>query len=79
MADVAVLVLGLDLDRRGAVLVEDQLQLVAAQQVDAVERGVVGDLVELVLQLVELRDQVATHGVAADRGLRRYCRLARCR
>ena len=42
------------------------LQLVAAQQVDAVEGGVVGKLVELVAQVVVLLDQVAAHDVAAD-------------
>ena len=39
-------------------LVEVQLELVALQQVDAVEGRVVRQLVELGTQLVELRDQV---------------------
>ena len=63
---IAVDILRLDGDRGGAGLVEGDLQLVAAQQVDAVERGVVRQLVELVLQLIELLDQVLANIVAID-------------
>src|SRR5690606_25180508 len=60
--------LGLDVDRRSAGLVEGQLQVVATQQVDTVERSVIGELVELVAQFVELIGQVGANRVAIDLG-----------
>ena len=48
---------------------KDELQLVALEQVDAVVARVVGEPVELLAQLVELRDQALADLVAAD-GLR---------
>src|SRR5690606_17560557 len=56
----------LDFHGRGAGLVERQLHLVFAQQVDAVVTSIVRRLVQLVTQLVELLHQRLTRIVAAD-------------
>jgi hypothetical protein len=46
---------------RPVLLVEHHLELVAAEQVQAVVARVLGELVDLVPQLVELLDQVRAH------------------
>ena len=61
-------ILGLDVDRGRARLVEGDLQVVAAQQVDAVEGSVVRELVELVTQIVVLAGQIGADRVAVDLG-----------
>ncbi len=45
----------LDLQRRGARLVEGQLELIAIEQVDAIVRGVLGGRGDLVQDVVVLR------------------------
>ena len=59
-----------DVQRRLAGLVEHQLELVAVQQVDAVERGVLRGGVDLLQDVVVLGDQVGAGrlGVASATG-----------
>ena len=56
----------LDRQRARIGLVENQLQLIADEQIDAVEARVGGGLVELVAKLIECGDQVCADGIGAD-------------
>jgi hypothetical protein len=61
-----VTTLGLNFDLGRTLFVEDDLELVAAQKIDAVEGGVFGEAVELGAGFVVLAGKVGADGVAAD-------------